>query len=691
MKPKPELSRPYLRLLLAVKGQADNMDLLARLKQNTAVKIELKNPRNSIDLLQELQKPDYNLIICDHLLLTKGTTARLAELTAANPELPVISFARELDQTILKQARTIGAMHSFPITHMESPGMADLMQMILRYALLGKRLQPLHQELQALNCRNPAYAYQARIDSEGRMHTEWVSDSFQQVTGHSREAVVDKGGWIAFVNPEDLPAIKSFIETLLQNTPASVVYRVNTSDGRSIWLESVGEPVWNEQEKRVVRIHGNARDVSDREQLKQNFAIKQQQQQILVKISEFAATRPKAEDFFKQAALLLTQTLDAWMCEIFVINLAEQAGILRAATGIESDLIGQYNLPANKDNELGYIVANSAPIVIEDLRKEKRFKPSAHLRKQKVLSGICVPIRNNKEVLGMVAMYHNKPDQFSDNDVPFVHAYASLLASFLAQTSRESQLKSTREALVEQTQNHRIAASVAAPGENSDDDISVIVKTAKELRNRDVILSATSKIIKNLMDAHRWEDAMQVVLKELGHASNVSRAYLFSNHTDLAGDQLSSISFEWVNKGISGRLELGEYKNVSLTKIGLSRIKDILSQGGSVIAKVDELQSGEQEFFKKTGVKSTAIVPIFVDSMWWGFLGFDACNQHREWSSAEVDALRIAANIIATALERKQNETAMQAVLEGTVGKTGEDYYRTLLKHLSGIFDADYC
>jgi PAS domain S-box-containing protein len=289
MKPKPELSRPSLRLLLAVKGQADNMDLLAHIRQNTEVRIELKNPRNAADLLQELQNSDYHLILCDHLLLTKQTLARMAEITAADPELPVISFAREVGQPILKQARAIGALHTFPMEHTESPGMANLMQMILRYALLAKRAMPMRNELRALGCRNPAYAYEARIDSDGRMVAEWVSDSFQQVAGHSREAVADKGGWIAFVNPEDLPAIKSFVETLLQNTPASVMYRVTTSDGRAIWLESVGAPLWSEEEKRVTRIYGNARNVSEQERLKQRYAIKLRQQSILARISEFGA------------------------------------------------------------------------------------------------------------------------------------------------------------------------------------------------------------------------------------------------------------------------------------------------------------------------------------------------------------------------------------------------------------------
>jgi diguanylate cyclase (GGDEF)-like protein/PAS domain S-box-containing protein len=692
MKPKPEFSRPQLKLLLAVKGQAVNVDLLRKLRQNTELNIELKNPRTANDLAIDLQQAqDYDLIICDHLLLTKQPLAALVKIAADKPAPMIISCARDIDATVLKQARAIQAAHTFSIEHVEAPNMDHLAQMVLKYALLGKRQQLFGRRLAAFDRLQHAYVYQADIDQAGRMQTEWVSDSFQQVTGYSRDEVNQKGGWIACINQEDLPQIKRFVDTLLDNRSATVVYRVNGKDGRVVWLESIGYPEWDENTARVSHVFGVAQDVSEREQLRHAFATLQQQQNVLAKVGEFAATNPSVREFFRQAALLLTQALDAWICEIFIIDSASKTAVLAAATGLESGMIDVFTLPLDKDNELAYAAKQTSPVLIADLRKEKRFKPSAHLRKYKVLSGLCLPIRSSSQTLGMLAIYRDEAETFSEDTVPFVHAYASLLAAYLAQTSTETQLKTTREALVEQTQSHTTGFEIGQQTDVTDDDISVIVKTAKELRNRDVILSATSKMTRSLFDAHRWEDVMHSVVEELGRASNVSRAYLFSNHADLAGDQLSSLDFEWANKGVDSRLERPDYKNISLTKSGLNRLKDVLSNGGSIANNIEELPAAEQEFFKKAGVKSVALVPIFVDNQWWGFLGFDACNQRREWSSAEVDALRIAANTVAAALERKQNENALQSVLEGTVSKTGQDYFRTLLKHLTGIFDADYC
>ena len=65
---------------------------------------------------------------------------------------------------------------------------------------------------------------------------------------------------------------------------------------------------------------------------------------------------------------------------------------------------------------------------------------------------------------------------------------------------------------------------------HNDDDISVIVKTAKELRSRDLILSAASSATSILIDANDSETAMDQVLAKLGTATNASRAYIFNSN-----------------------------------------------------------------------------------------------------------------------------------------------------------------
>jgi hypothetical protein len=48
------------------------------------------------------------------------------------------------------------------------------------------------------------------------------------------------------------------------------------------------------------------------------------------------------------------------------------------------------------------------------------------------------------------------------------------------------------------------------------------------------------------------------------------------------------------------------------------------------------------------------LVPIMVDARYWGHIGLDVCRRERMWSGAEVDVLRILADLIGTAITRER-------------------------------------
>ncbi|HEX7028498.1 MAG TPA: EAL domain-containing protein [Gammaproteobacteria bacterium] len=695
MKPRATADQTRLKLLLAVKGRADNLDLLQPVKLFSDARVELNNPRSIKDLQTALDAPDYDLIICDYQLLNTRTIA-LLEKSRGNSggSVPLVIFMHEADPDKFKQARALQCLHAFVMKELEPVGLHNLVHMALKHALLRRCQLTPAPALPPPNDFNRSYAYHATIDTEGYLHTDWISGPFETVTGYSVEEVKRAGGWVSLVDKEDLPKVRTFVGSLITNKAASVIYRLTSKSGSPIWLEGTGQPEWSESEQRVTGISGGARDVTDREQLKLTLQTLNRQQMAIVGMGELTTRETDLSALLRQTVLLVTQTLEAWICEIFTLDKDNNQAILQAGTGLESEIIGKLALPVDKDNELAFVLHNETRLLIGNLRHEDRFKPSSHLRKQKAASGICLPIKADQEVFGFVAVYSNEVSAFNENHLNFVQSIATLLAAFFSKQSTEFRLRTTRDALVEQTRQLR-----GNPEDNfylqepssQDDDISVIVKTAKELRGRDLILSATSKITRILIDTTDWRIAMNEVLAELGQAANISRAYLCSNHTDLTGDLLTSMLYEWVNSGVQSCMKQSTYQNMSLEHTGLARFAEILDRGGIIVGKVEEFTESEQAFFKRIDVKSTAIVPIFLENKWWGFLGFDACNVNRSWSTAEVDALRIAANMISSVLERKHNDAALHAVMEGTVSKTGEDYFRSLVKHLAEVFNADYC
>ena len=84
----------------------------------------------------------------------------------------------------------------------------------------------------------------------------------------------------------------------------------------------------------------------------------------------------------------------------------------------------------------------------------------------------------------------------------------------------------------------------------------------------------------------------------------------------------------------------------------------------------------ERDTLDPQGILSILVAPIFVNRRWWGHLGFDDCIVPREWSSAERDALRIAAATLGAAIQRREAEHHM---------REAEELYRTLVEQLPAV------
>jgi PAS domain S-box-containing protein len=102
------------------------------------------------------------------------------------------------------------------------------------------------------------------------------------------------------------------------------------------------------------------------------------------------------------------------------------------------------------------------------------------------------------------------------------------------------------------------------------------------------------------------------------------------------------------------------------------RWEEILGRGEPMYGNTRDFPEHERPFLAGTlGIRSMILVPIFVEGAWWGFIGFDDCVKEREWSAAEIDALKAAASTLGAALQRQAveeelgaSETRYQAVIE---------------------------
>ena len=185
-------------------------------------------------------------------------------------------------------------------------------------------------------------------------------------------------------------------------------------------------------------------------------------------------------------------------------------------------------------------------------------------------------------------------------------------------------------------------------------------RAQRDLRRRDAILEAVSHTAERLVAELQWRDAIDELLERLGRAASTSRAYLFECGLRGDGKWVANQLNEWAAEGITPELDNPVLQEMCFEDIGLARVASLSLANELFTGNVRDFEANEREFFEDQGIRSIATVPIYVDGVWWGFIGFDDCADERIWSAAELDALRAAASLVSAAIGRERSEATLR-------------------------------
>ena len=174
----------------------------------------------------------------------------------------------------------------------------------------------------------------------------------------------------------------------------------------------------------------------------------------------------------------------------------------------------------------------------------------------------------------------------------------------------------------------------------------------ESIHRRDAILSAIGLAARRLMAVGDWREEIADMLEELGTAADVDRAYLLTVQRDRQG--LATGQVEWTGPNALPRAVGPDFQGFA----------DLLEAGRPLHGPVDGFPPAIRTLLEGWNVTSVAIVPIEVDRRHWGTIGFEACHERREWSTVEIEALRIAADTIGAAIQRAQAKSHLNRQLE---------------------------
>lgn len=154
-----------------------------------------------------------------------------------------------------------------------------------------------------------------------------------------------------------------------------------------------------------------------------------------------------------------------------------------------------------------------------------------------------------------------------------------------------------------------------------------------------------------------FDQAINLSLAQLGQLFEVDRSYLFQFSEDF---QYMSNSHEWCASGIIAQ----KNRIQNLPSNSLAGFFQAIQKGPVHIPDVNKLSDvmkAEKQEWQAQGIQSLVCIPVYgVHQQILGFIGFDAVAQPYFWPDDQIAMLRVLADIIGGAIERKETEAKLR-------------------------------
>jgi anti-anti-sigma regulatory factor len=194
-------------------------------------------------------------------------------------------------------------------------------------------------------------------------------------------------------------------------------------------------------------------------------------------------------------------------------------------------------------------------------------------------------------------------------------------------------------------------------------DVTAYKHAETSLARFHAVLSAVGYAAAQFLGTSDWERSVSDVLGQLGRATDVSRVYVFEMHHGDGGKLLASQRWEWAAEGVAPQLDNPDLLDMPFEEAGFGRWIEVLASQEPIHGLVRDFPAGERAILEPQDIVSLAVLPIFVDDVWWGFIGFDECRKERDWSVPEVQALRAAAGLFGAAIQHQRARAALRQSL----------------------------
>jgi len=213
-----------------------------------------------------------------------------------------------------------------------------------------------------------------------------------------------------------------------------------------------------------------------------------------------------------------------------------------------------------------------------------------------------------------------------------------------------------------------------------DHDAVIRTEMADDLLRKEKLLISVARGIDLLLQAPDFRQVLPEAFRLLGMSANVDRVYLFENSVNSRGEVVASQRFEWNSGTTNPQIDNPHLQNLPVGE--LVSLHDAMAKNSVFYGLAKNMPAPLQQLLAQQDILSILILPVFDNSGFWGFIGFDECKYEREWTEAERSILLSFAATMSGLIQRgKTEQELIKAKNEAVVANTAKSQFLAQMSH----------
>jgi len=488
------------------------------------------------------------------------------------------------------------------------------------------------------------YAYFVHYGPNGELIDQWRDGTFETITGYTNEEFFAKGGWTSIVHPNDRKKDKRQAAELQANKSVVAELRIVRKDGGVRWVRSYAQPRWDEVNNRLTGIYGAVQDITDHKRVNTELRQRADEVSLLYRLSLALAG---GQNLYMTLRGFVQELKNVMVVDAFHIGLYDaETDIFNYPLFLNLD--EDFQPPPRKLREnpglTWEVISTRKTLYLPDVTN-----PETQL-KYKIVVVVEAPIRSyigiplilQERVIGIMSVQSIQKNAYTQNQIRLLETLAAQAAITIEKLN-----------LLEQLQLELVERR----------------KTEIELEERDAILEVVADAANTFLkisewNADIWRKEVDKLLERLGVTINASHVYIFENRQSEDGVIRMSMRNEWTAPGQESDLDNPKFTDRLMEDDNMESWNERVSRGLPYIGDSRYLSEADMQSLHEQDLQALLDVPILVDGHWWGTIGFDDTQRPRNWLTAEVDALVLAANLLSAAIKRLQMDSVLRDELQ---------------------------